>query len=191
MKDTWVPEAALPRTGKGHTPTIEIRLAIDADLPHLIRLMAEMDDMEVDLHDESAAQTMRTTMNTMARYPDFKIYMVLEAGLPVASFSLMIFCSPSHNGTPQALLDAVVVQRDRRSAGLGAIMLEHAMHYAAVAGCYKLMLSSNIKRTDAHRFYEGFGFSQHGISFSIDVPAAGDAASGTSTATSAAISTLQ
>jgi GNAT superfamily N-acetyltransferase len=108
-------------------------------------------------------------MDAMRCYPDFRIYLALENGLPVASFSLMIFCSPSHNGTHQALLDAVVVQRDRRGAGLGAIMLEHAMGTASMAGCYKLMLSSNIKRADAHRFYENLGFSQHGISFSIDL----------------------
>ena len=171
MKDICATEAAPPRVENGHPPTIEIRLAIDADLPHLVRLMAEMDDADVDPRDEGAAAMIRATMATMTRYPDFKIYVLLEAGLPVASFSLMIFCSPSHNGALQALLDAVVVQRDRRSAGLGAIMLEHAMHRAAAAGCYKLMLSSNIRRTNAHRFYEGFGFSQHGISFSIDVPA--------------------
>ncbi|GAC1430676.1 MAG: GNAT family N-acetyltransferase [Burkholderiaceae bacterium] len=172
MNDTGMAQVGLPLAGKGEVSTIEIRVAIDADLPHLVQLMAEMNDLDVNLQDENAARKMRVTMDAMVSYPDFKIYMVLEDGLPVASFSLMIFCSPSHNGTQQALLDAVVVQRDRRSEGLGTIMLEHALRMAAVAGCYKLMLSSNITRADAHRFYENFGFSQHGISFSINVPGA-------------------
>lgn len=156
----------------GQAPSIEIRLATDADLSHLVRLMAEMDDLGADAQDDGLAHKMRTTMDAMARYPDFKIYIVSEDGMPVASFSLMIFCSPSHHGTQQALLDAVVVQRDRRNAGFGAIMVEYALRMAAAAHCYKLMLSSNIKRTDAHRFYENLGFTQHGISFSIDIPAA-------------------
>lgn len=172
MTESGPTEATMQGAGKGQQPILEIRLATQADLPHLIRLMAEMDDLEFDPRDESAAHKMRTTMDAMDRYPDFKIYIVSEGGLPVASFSLMIFCSPSHNGTHQALLDAVVVERERRGAGLGAIMLEHAMHMASEARCYKLMLSSNIKRADAHRFYENRGFSQHGISFSIDLPAA-------------------
>ena len=158
-------------TSNAGIPIIEIRMATDGDLPHLVRLMAEMDDQDVDAHDEGALQRMRQTMDMMARYPDFKIWLVLEAGLPVASYSLLIFCSPSHNGTCQALLDAVVVQRERRGAGLGAVMLDHAMRLAASAGCYKMMLSSNIKRADAHRLYQNRGFSQHGISFSIDLAA--------------------
>lgn len=153
---------------------IEIRIATEDDLPHLVRLMAEMDDQDFDAHDTNAMQSMRETMDMMARYPDFKTWLVLEAGHPVASFSLMIFCSPSHGGARQALLDAVVVQRDRRGAGLGAAMLEHALRVAASFGCYKLMLSSNLKRVDAHRFYEHLGFRQHGISFSIDLPAASE-----------------
>lgn len=153
---------------------IEIRLATDGDLPHLVRLMADMDDQEVDLQDGTATQTMRETLAMMAQYPDFKAWLVLEAGRPVASYSLMLFCSPSHHGTRQALLDAVVVQHDRRGSGLGALMLAHAMDQATSAGCYKLMLSSNLKRADAHRFYETLGFRQHGISFSIDLVDSGD-----------------
>ncbi len=158
--------------GDAERPDIEIRLATDADLAHLVRLMVEMDDLKADAQDADAAQKMRVTLQTMARYPDFKTWLVLEGGRPVASYSLMIFCSPSHNGTQQALLDAVVVQRDRRSAGLGNRMLRHAMRQATAAGCYKLMLSSNIKRADAHRFYENLGFTRHGISFGIDLPPA-------------------
>ena len=33
------------------------------------------------------------------------------------------------------------------------------------AGCYKLALSSNLKRADAHRFYDSLGFERHGFSF--------------------------
>jgi len=33
------------------------------------------------------------------------------------------------------------------------------------AGCYKLALSSNLKRAGAHRFYDSLGFERHGFSF--------------------------
>jgi predicted GNAT family acetyltransferase len=36
------------------------------------------------------------------------------------------------------------------------------------SGCYKLMLSSNIKRDLAHQFYEKLGFKKHGYSFTIE-----------------------
>jgi hypothetical protein len=47
-------------------------------------------------------------------------------------------------------------------------MIQEAMRIAANSGCYKLALSSNLKRADAHRFYQSLGFHQHGISFAID-----------------------
>ena len=36
-------------------------------------------------------------------------------------------------------------------------------------GCYKMMLSSNLRRTGAHAFYESLGFEKHGYSFRIDL----------------------
>jgi GNAT superfamily N-acetyltransferase len=44
-------------------------------------------------------------------------------------------------------------------------MMEHARDACRRAGCYKLALSSNLKRADAHRFYDSLGFERHGFSF--------------------------
>jgi GNAT superfamily N-acetyltransferase len=148
---------------------IEIRPAIAADADALAALMAEMDDAPTESLDDVR---MRAVLADMAHYPNFCAWLVLERGVPVASFSLLIFSSPSHQGTHQALLDAVVVTRARRGAGIGEAMIERALAIATEAGCYKMMLSSNLKRIDAHRFYERIGFSQHGISFGIDLPLA-------------------
>lgn len=148
-----------------NAPGIVVREAIPDDAETLAALMAEMDDEPERRMD--AAQ-MRKVMADMAAYPDFRAYLALDSkGAAVGTFSLMIFSSPSHHGARQVMLDAVVVTRSRRGQGVGEAMLRHAMNIAADAGCYKMSLSSNLKRVDAHRFYEGLGFRQHGISFSI------------------------
>jgi GNAT superfamily N-acetyltransferase len=152
-------------------PDIELRPATSGDADTMAALMAEMDEPEpADRAHSPDGAHMRAVLADMARYPDFRAYLVLERGVPVASFSLMIFSSPSHQGTRQALLDAVVVTKARRGAGIGDAMIARAMDLATEAGCYKMMLSSNLKRADAHRFYERIGFSQHGISFGITLP---------------------
>jgi GNAT superfamily N-acetyltransferase len=149
----------------GEASDIVVREAAADDAELLAALMAEMDD-EPELVLDGAQ--MRAVMADMAAYPDFRTYLVLDrTGTAVGTFSLMIFSSPSHHGARQALLDAVVVSRTRRGQGVGGDMLRHAMHIAAASGCYKMTLSSNLKRVDAHRFYEDLGFRQHGISFSI------------------------
>jgi GNAT superfamily N-acetyltransferase len=50
---------------------------------------------------------------------------------------------------------------------VGRAMMAHAIEQCRKAGCYKLALSSNLKREDAHRFYESLGFERHGYSFVI------------------------
>ncbi|MCO1601628.1 GNAT family N-acetyltransferase [Desulfosporosinus nitroreducens] len=47
--------------------------------------------------------------------------------------------------------------------------MQFVMEKAKEENCYKLMLSSNKKRIEAHKFYEQLGFRQHGISFMIEV----------------------
>ena len=46
-------------------------------------------------------------------------------------------------------------------------MMEFAMEFARQQGCYKLTLSSNLARGDAHAFYRSLGFEQHGLSFQV------------------------
>lgn len=151
-------------------PELTVREAHGGDAEVLARLQAEMDDCTLD-EDGHAVAAMREVLLDMAAYPFFKAYLAVDArGEAVGTFSLLVFSSPSHHGTPQAILDAVVVTRTCRGAGTGEAMLKQAMRIAADAGCYKLMLSSNLKRMDAHRFYERLGFSQHGVGFSILLP---------------------
>jgi hypothetical protein len=46
-------------------------------------------------------------------------------------------------------------------------MMRFALDRCCEAGCYKMALSSNLRRPAAHRFYESLGFARHGYSFSI------------------------
>jgi len=46
-------------------------------------------------------------------------------------------------------------------------MMAHAIDIARAHGCYKLALSSNVKRDAAHAFYDRLGFERHGYSFRI------------------------
>ena len=146
---------------------IDIRVALAKDAAVLADLLAEMDDAPAQSDPVFGAEQMREVLADMAAHADFRAYLMLEDGRAIGSFSLMIFRSPAHCGSRQALLDAVVVARAQRGRGLGKIMITHALQLASAAGSYKMSLSSSQKRTAAHRFYESLGFTQHGISFSL------------------------
>ena len=70
---------------------------------------------------------------------------------------------------PVAIVEDVIVERRARGHGVGRGMMEFAMNRARAKGCYKLMLSSNVQRGDAHRFYEALGFEKHGYSFAVSL----------------------
>lgn len=148
-----------------------VREARRGDLPVVVNLLAEMDAAKVPMAPMPLSRAERI-FREMSRYPDYRCYLAFEGAtstVPVATFSLLIFDALVHGGAREALLDGVVVTAARRGQGLGRAMIQEAMRLSAASGCYKLALSSNLKRADAHRFYESLGFQQHGVSFAIVV----------------------
>jgi GNAT superfamily N-acetyltransferase len=57
------------------------------------------------------------------------------------------------------------VHPDFRSRGIGGQLLAAAMEAARQAGCYRMQLTSNVRRSDAHRFYEQNGFEASHVGF--------------------------
>lgn len=145
---------------------LSIRPAIDADLPAVLALYAQpgMDDGTI-----MALENARAILARFARYPDYTLYVAHEAGAVVGSFALLIMDNLGHLGTPSAVIEDVVVTPDRQGAGIGAAMMSEALAIARDKGCYKAMLSSNMKRERAHAFYDGLGFERHGYSFRIGI----------------------
>ncbi len=78
---------------------------------------------------------------------------------------LYILPNMTRNGRPAAILENIVVDEAQRGQGIGRAMLEYARERALEHGCYKLSLTSNARRADAHEFYRCCGMVQHGVSF--------------------------
>jgi GNAT superfamily N-acetyltransferase len=147
---------------------LEIHRATQEDAATLAWLMSEMDAPDAGAEGSAPdAERMRQILAEMAASPSFRAYIARIDGQPVGSFSLLVFSSPTHGGKAQAVLDAVVIKSDRRGEGIGQAMVAHANTLAMTAGCYKISLSSNMKRLAAHHVYEKLGFRQHGVSYSL------------------------
>lgn len=74
-------------------------------------------------------------------------------GLPVGVLQLIIFRHLQHHGGLCAEIESMHVHPDLRGRGIGGILLEAAVERAKDAGCYRVQLTSNLERVDAHRFY--------------------------------------
>jgi len=146
---------------------LEIRRAVESDLPAVLRLYAQpgMNDGRV-LTVEAAAKIMRR----MATYPEYAVYVAAaNGGSVVGTFALLVMDNLAHMGAPSAVVEDVCVDERLRGQGIGRAMINFAMEFARERGCYKLGLSSNAARDDAHAFYRSLGFEQHGLSFHVQL----------------------
>ncbi|MGB3536270.1 MAG: GNAT family N-acetyltransferase [Microcoleaceae cyanobacterium] len=142
---------------------LEIKAASAADLADLNRLYAEMDGLPL-----LPETQMLSLFEQMNQYPNYTIYIALLHSHPVGTFSLLYVPTIMHRGYHKfAVMDAVTVSAAYRNQGIGKAMMQTALKLCQAAGCYKVTLSSNINRIDAHRFYQSLGFEQHGWSFSL------------------------
>lgn len=144
---------------------LEINQASREDLPILIRLYAEMDG-DRPLSPAKAEEL----FDRIVQLPDYTIYIAYLEEMAVGTFSLLFVPTMMHPGFHKsALLDAVTVSPAYRGKGIGTQMIKEAMKMSAAAGCYKMMLSTNLKRDRTHAFYKSLGFQQHGWSFSLQL----------------------
>ncbi|NBX20901.1 MAG: GNAT family N-acetyltransferase [Betaproteobacteria bacterium] len=139
-----------------------IRQAIEADLPSVLALYAQPDLDNGHVLSEHEA---RAVFAQFARYPNYRLFVALRDDRVVGTYALLVMHNLAHRGAPSAIAEDVVVDRAYQGQGIG---MAHALQQAKEAGCYKLALSSNSKRKDAHAFYESLGFQQHGLSFVME-----------------------
>jgi len=144
---------------------LEIRLATCTDLPILNQLYAEMDDTS-----PLPSEQIERIFAEITQIPNYQIFLAYWQEQPVGTFSLLFLPTMMHPGIHKsALLDSVVVSAAYRCQGIGRAMVREALKLSAAAGCYKVTLSSNLKRDRAHAFYQSLGFQQHGWSFSLEI----------------------
>jgi GNAT superfamily N-acetyltransferase len=141
---------------------IEIRDATDEDLPGILRVLA---DSGIDGGHSFSVDEARAHLKKIRAWPQFRLLAVVSGGEVVGTYSLVIMEKLGKRGTPAGVVEDVAVAPGRQGQGIGRAMMAHAIEECRKAGCYKLALSSNVKREGAHRFYESLGFTRHGYSF--------------------------
>ena len=83
---------------------------------------------------------------------------VAEVNGEVAGFVSLHIMPVFHEEPLYCRITAVVVTKAYRRLGVGRRLLEHAEAVARAAGCGRIELTSNVRRTRAHAFYEALGY---------------------------------
>lgn len=145
------------------TAEISFREATKDDLPSILDLYARaLDGEALDL------ATGEALYERIRAYPDYRLQVAEIDGKLAGTFALLIMDNLGECGRPSGVVEDVVVEPALQRSGVGRAMMKQAMQICRQCGCYKMTLSSNLRRTAAHAFYEALGFEKHGYSFRID-----------------------
>ncbi len=134
-----------------------VRPVADADLADVARLMGE-------LGYPATPDEVRGRLARVERDDDYAAY-VAEVGGRVAGFLGMQRGWAYEHERPYARIITLVVDTAVRRRGVGARMVEFADEWARERGAYVLMLNTNVRREEAHLFYESMGFKRTGYRY--------------------------
>ena len=144
------------------TAGLVCRRATRADLPRLLELLADDDlgrNREAALSDDPAYGRAFATIDAdpnqlllvgVQREPGERV---------IAMLQLTFIAGLARRGALRANIESVRVSSAMRGRGIGAWLIEQALREATARGCRFAQLTSDKRRTAAHRFYGRLGFA--------------------------------
>jgi len=137
---------------------ITLRTATTDDVDTLVALIVGgklADDDDGPEHRDAYLDALREIEGD----PRSTVFVAVDHGVDVVGMlQLFTFRHVQHRGGRCAEIESMHVRHDLRYSGIGGTLLDHAVAVARDMGCYRIQLTSNERRHDAHRFYERHGF---------------------------------
>jgi len=90
-----------------------------------------------------------------------------DSGEAVGTLQLSIIPGLARKGALRGQIEAVRVRASHRGSGLGGELMRWAIDESRRRGCALVQLTSDVKREDAHRFYERLGFEASHTGFKL------------------------
>ena len=147
-----------------------LRPADEADLERIVELLqlGVVPGGPASTEDPGDLAPYRSALREIARMGG-TVLVAERAGEVVGVCQLIVFRHLQSRGGRCAEIESVHVHPEHRGAGIGAALLREAVDRARAQGCYRVQLTSNAARPDAHRFYERFGLSPTHVGFKMPI----------------------
>ncbi|WP_109776538.1 GNAT family N-acetyltransferase [Quadrisphaera granulorum] len=141
---------------------MRLRQAVANDVARIVALLAD-DQLGVARDGAADADELEPYLRAFAAIdadPAHLLVVAVEgAGEVVATMQLSFLPGLARRGALRAQIEAVRVATSHRSSGLGTAMVTWALEEARRRECALVQLTTDKRRTAAHRFYERLGFS--------------------------------
>lgn len=132
----------------------KIRRAVDSDLEALLPLLAQLNPDDPSSSPREAGKVWETILADR-----HLVWIVAESqGRLVGACCLALVPNLTRGLRPFGVVENVIVDANCRRRGIASRLLSEARRIADEARCYKLMLMSNRRRTEAHPLYRKAGF---------------------------------
>ena len=135
------------------------RLATAADLPAIVRMLAD-DDLgsQRERYETPLPAVYRSAFEQIESDPKHELIVAEQDGEVIGTLHLMFLPSLSFQGGLRAQVESVRVDKRVQNQGIGSKMMKWAMERAQQRGAHVVQLTTHKTRLDAHRFYERLGF---------------------------------
>ena len=142
---------------------MEIRNYQASDIEELIPLYA-------DLGYPVTAEVLRKRLGILLHQPSYQLLVAVldEKVVGLIGFSKMYFFE--RDGFYYRIL-ALVVGTNYRNQGVASHLIEEVRKQASLKGAFALVLNSGIRaeRSEAHHFYQNYGFKKASYGFALDL----------------------
>lgn len=151
-------------------PNIRFRLAKRADLPAIVRLLAD-DDLgrQRERYEDPLPESYSSAFEQIENDPNHELIVAERNGEVVGTLHLMFLPSISFQGGLRAQIESVRVDEQFQSQGIGSAMMGWSMQRAKQRGVHLVQLTTHKTREGAHRFYERLGFKGTHLGMKLDL----------------------
>jgi GNAT superfamily N-acetyltransferase len=138
---------------------LTFREATTPDLPTIIAILAD-DDLGRGREDGSLPlnQAYVNAFHAIVTDPHQHFILAERESEIVGFFQLSFIPGLSRKGAWRGNIESVRVAQSRRGKGIGEAMMRHAIALCRERGCRLVQLTSDKRRSEAHRFYGELGF---------------------------------
>jgi len=136
-----------------------IRLARPSDVTEMARLFAELGyEIPVDV--------LATRMATFSDAGEVALVAENDSSPAHLLGAATLHRTPVlHRAGPVGRVSALVVDETMRGRGIGRALMQAAERWAVERGCILMEVTSNMRRADAHSFYEALGYERTSFRF--------------------------
>ena len=124
------------------------------ELPLLLELYRQLNPNDDIINDMDLKIIWDKIINKNIKY-----FIAKDNRRVIASCYICIIPNLTRNGKSIGFIQNIITDKEYRKKGIGKNIVENAIEYAKTQNCYKVVLQSGNKRTDAHKFYESLGFN--------------------------------